>query len=109
MQKEEKFKVSLDANAQIIKFNETAEKISGYTKDEVIGKNWFKIFIDDDTLVDILQVFYDLFYGKDMYWEYTNNIVCKDGGYKKIKWQNNIIKDDDNKPILIDSSGIFID
>lgn len=102
------FSVSLDAGAIIIDFSETASKISGYTKTEVIGKNWFEIFIPESDLVEMLKVFTDLFHGSNQHWEYTNIITCKDGSSKKIKWINNILKDDRNRPTLIYSLGVEV-
>ena len=103
------FKVSLDAGAIIIDFNDTASKISGYSKNEVLGKNWFEVFIPDENMVEILTVFNDLFYGEKLYWEHTNNIICKNGTIKTLKWTNNIIKNENNKPKLITSIGTEIE
>ncbi len=102
---QEVFAISLDAGAIIVDFNETASKISGYSKDEVIGKNWFEVFIPDENILDVLKVFNDLFHGKNLHWEHTNSILCKDGTSKTIKWINNIIKDHNQKPKLIYSLG----
>jgi len=109
MSHQDVFAVSLDAGAIIIDFNETASKISGYSKEEVIGKNWFEIFIPEADLVKVLGAFNGLFYGDDSYWEFTNDITCKDGTTKTIRWSNNIIKDNNNKPKLIYSLGVEVD
>ena len=37
--------LTLDENANIITFNAFAERLTGYHKNEVMGKNWFEIFI----------------------------------------------------------------
>ena len=74
----------------------------------MIGRNWFEIFIPNDDIVKILEVFTNLFYGKDLYWEYTNDIVCKDDSIKTIKWNNSIIKDEKQRHKLIHSLGTEI-
>ncbi len=102
------FEVSLDAGAIIIDFNETASNISGYSRDEVLNKNWFEIFIPESDIVEILKVFSDLFHGSNSHWEYTNDIRCKDGTTKTIKWINNIIFDTNNRPKLINSQGTVV-
>lgn len=102
------FTVSLDAGAIILDFDDTSSNISGYTKKEVLGKNWFEIFIPDSNLVEVLEVFSDLFHGQNTHWEFTNNIRCKDGSTKTIKWVNNIIKDDKNRPTEIYSRGVVV-
>ena len=102
---QEVFAVSLDAGAIIIDFNETASKISGYHRNEIIGKNWFEIFIPESNIIEMLEVFGDLFKGKDSHWQYTNTITCKDGSIKKLNWINNIITNNRQKPTLIYSLG----
>ncbi|WP_373002896.1 PAS domain S-box protein [Sulfurimonas sp.] len=99
------FAVSLDAGAIILDFNHTASDVSGYTKKEVLGKNWFEIFIPDSNLVEVLEVFSDLFHGQSSHWEFTNDIRCKDGSTKTIKWVNSIVKDEKNRPTQIHSLG----
>lgn len=108
MQTQDVFMVSLDAGAIILDFNEIASNISGYTKEEVLGKNWFEIFIPDSNLVEVLKVFNGLFNGKNIDWEYTNEIVTKDGSKKTIKWINKLLKDERNRPIKVLSSGVEI-
>ena len=104
----ELFEVSLDSGAIIIDFNDKASEISGYKREEVIGKNWFEIFIPNEDMVEILEVFSNLFYGKNLHWEYTNDIVCKDGKIKTIKWNNKIILDKNKNHRLIYSLGTEI-
>jgi len=105
---QEPFKVSLDSGALIANFNTTASEISGYAKDEVLGKNWFEVFIPNEDLLEVLKVFNSLFYGENLHWEYTNDITCKDGTLKTIKWVNNIALNNQNKPKLIHSSGTLV-
>ncbi|MEA3498175.1 MAG: PAS domain S-box protein [Campylobacterota bacterium] len=108
MENQDVFSVSLDAGAIIVEFNETASIISGYRRDEVIGKNWFELFIPESDTVEVLDVFTDLFHGENSHWEYTNDITCKDGSLKKIRWINNIIRDEDLNPKLIYSLGVEV-
>jgi len=108
MSNQEIFKVSLDAGAIIVEFNEDASNISGYLKNEVINKNWFEIFIPDSDMLEVLKVFSDLFYGSNSHWEYTNDIKCKDGTTKTIKWTNHIVFNKNNRPELITSKGIVV-
>jgi len=48
------FAVTLDQGAIIVEFNDFASKLTGYSPDEVIGKNWFEIFIKPKNLIEIL-------------------------------------------------------
>lgn len=100
--------VSLDSGAKIVEFNEYAETLTQYTKKEVIGKNWFEIFIPDAELMEVLTAFNGIFNGENNYWEYSNDITIKDGTQKNIRWNNTIIKDKNDKPKYIYSIGTEI-
>ena len=102
---EKYFSVTLDSGALIVDFNGTASQISGYSKKELLGKNWFEIFIPDSNIVEVLGVFSSIFNGNNTSWEYENEITIKDGSLKTIKWQNSIIKNDRNQPLFIHSLG----
>ncbi len=82
----------LDSGAVIIEFNDRTG-ITGYTAEDIVGKNWFEVFIPDAEIVTILEVFTGLFHGDNPSWHYENELVCKDGSRKMIKFNNNLIKD----------------
>ncbi len=89
--------VTLDEKKTILTFNEYASKITGYKKEEVIGKNWFDIFIENEIKDEILG-FYEL--TKKLHKsEKINAIVCKDGSKKIIEWKNSVI--DEEQTIIL--------
>ena len=106
--KKPKFEVKLDAGAIIIEFNDEASRISGYSKEEVIGRNWFEVFIPNSNLLELLAVFERLFKGDNSYWEHENYITCKNGEKKLIKWSNTILRNNIGNAYAILSSGIEI-
>jgi len=108
MKKDDVFAVSLDQGAIIIDFNEFASKLTGYSLKEVIGKNWFEIFIKPSNMIEILDVFTGLLNGNNMYWEHTNEIICKDNRKITLKWTNKIVVDEKNKQKFIRSTGIVV-
>jgi hypothetical protein len=102
---QELFEVVLDEGAIIVDFNSMASIISGYSRSEVIGKNWFELFIEDENIVEVLTVFSNLFHQDTLSWEHTNSIVCKNGEIKTLTWKNNIIIDKKQRLKLIHSLG----
>ncbi|NOR44662.1 MAG: PAS domain S-box protein, partial [Candidatus Delongbacteria bacterium] len=68
----------------------------GYTKNEVIGGNWFEIFIPEKDQSKVPGVFLEVLKGMDEYSSYENPILCKDGSEKMIGWKNSLIYDQDN-------------
>jgi len=99
------FYVVLDSHADILIFEGLASAISGYEASEVIGKNWFEIFIPEQNLGEMHTVFDAFFNGDISFWKYKNAIACKDGTYKDIEWTNTLLRDKSNNPIKVICKG----
>ena len=78
--------VGLDKDHIIRIFNKGAEDITGYTKAEVVGKDWFKIFFPKEMLNEMNKVWKDS-WGVSSH-SYVNPILSKDGKEIIISWQN---------------------
>jgi len=100
------FIVVLDIDANIRLFNSYAEKMSGFSKQEVIGKNWFDTFIPKSDQKTILQVFSKVLDEMPDYSSYQNKIQCRDHSQKLIKWGNTILKNAEGKRIGVLSIGV---
>ena len=93
--------VGLDKNHMIRIFNFGAEKITGYIKAEVIGKDWFEIFFPNKILNKMNKVWKDAWGVKSH--SYVNSILTKAGEERIISWQSTGIYEgkDINKHLLI--------
>ncbi len=89
--------LTLDINANISTFNKHAEELTGYKKKEVLGKNWFNIFIPERDKKIIPGVFRDALGQMPDVSTYENPIVIKKGEERLIRWSNNVIKDSDGE------------
>lgn len=99
--------VQLDAEGNVVLINKGVEYITGYTREELIGKNWFSILVPKDKYPHVWKVFEDLT-KKDKLLEYFENpILTKSGEERVISWRNSILKKD-NKIIGTLSFGIDI-
>ncbi|MDC4205262.1 MAG: PAS domain S-box protein [Candidatus Manganitrophus sp.] len=85
--------LSLDAEGKIDIFNETAEKITGYTLLELKGKNWFEILVPKDRYPRVWEEFNRLLAGGAPK-TFENPILTKTGEERYILWQNNQVKID---------------
>jgi PAS domain S-box-containing protein len=75
-------------NAQSLAFEEVNEafcRITGYVKQEVIGKRWIQ-FISKDDLLDTLVVLKEGLHQGGEIREFDNRIICKDGSERWISW-----------------------
>lgn len=93
--------VGLDKGHLIKIFNKGAEIVTGYSKEEVLGKDWFKIFFSQDMYDEMNKVWKDA-WGVQIH-SYENEIFCKSGKTKVILWSNTGIYEgnDTTKHMLI--------
>ena len=85
--------IEMDINGKILKFNESAERITGWKKDEVLGKNWFDIMIPKEKKHEMLMFLNKIKYDfNDEYKKHENEIITKNGEIRYVVWRNNFIK-----------------
>jgi PAS domain-containing protein len=103
MVKEFYISVTLDKKWDILDFDSTIEGLE-YDKSEVIGKNWFDMFIEPDDQNKVLQLFQNNFYCNDLLnknlWQHITDIKTKDGHHKLIDFENTILIYDNGKKVL---------
>jgi len=98
--------IGLDAEGNIQLFNQAAEKITGYNKKELGGKNWFETLVPTKKYPQVYEIFSRLQNGK-LPRLFENPILTKSGEERIITWSNNELRDD-NKIIGTISFGIDI-
>ena len=93
--------VGLDKDHKIRIFNQGAENITGYTKAEVIGKDWFKIFFPKEILNEMNKVWKNSWGVKSH--SYVNPILSKAGKEIIVSWQTTGMyeSEDTSKHLLI--------
>jgi len=87
----------LDSNDIITFINSTGEQVTGYNKDEIIGKQWGKLFYPDEKKNQA-----DILLKNSIKEEIANHeitLTCKNGEHKIIAW-NSFIRKDKNNNIL---------
>ncbi|MEZ5941969.1 MAG: PAS domain S-box protein [Planctomycetaceae bacterium] len=75
----------LDPLGRIEQFNPYLEELTGYTIDEVIGKDWFELFIPEAERPDIRDVFSRTLSGKPVV-SNVNAILTKIGKERVVAW-----------------------
>ena len=99
--------VGLDNTGAIQIFNPFASELTGYTIEELKGKNWFDTLIPKSIFPDVWQEFLKLLEG-NLPKRFENPILTKDGVEKIISWSNNEIYNLDNEIIGSISFGIDV-
>jgi PAS domain S-box-containing protein len=62
-------------------------KISGYSEDEVVGKDWFEFFVPSDQHYDVQSAFIEIL-EYDFHAHYRNPILTKNQEKRQIDWYN---------------------
>ncbi len=75
----------LDRDARIVKINEFMQDLSGYQQEEVVGQNWFEMFIPEDDGHRIRSLFQRVVDGEDVR-GHINAIRPRDGRDRQIAW-----------------------
>jgi two-component system sensor histidine kinase/response regulator len=83
--------VVLDELGAIRVFNEAAQRITGYSLDELKGRNWFETLCPRDRYPEIWEIFSQLPAGT-LPKNAENPIITKSGEERYIVWQNNEIR-----------------
>jgi len=97
----------LNPDGTIKKFNTFMKELSGYTLEEVIGKNWFTTFIPASLSTKIESLFHKAIDDTDVKGN-VNSIVAKDGREIPIEWYSKTLKDPQGKTIGLLSVGVDI-
>jgi len=84
--------VGLDTNGKIQVFNNAAEKITGYTRNELEGRNWFEVIVPRDRYPYVWEEFQRLMVSGILK-NLENPILTKNGEERYIAWQNNEVRE----------------
>lgn len=96
----------LDRTGNVILINRKGREILGYEEEEIVGKNWFDVFVPERSRNEIRAVFSELINGELGPAEYYENpIVTRSGEERLIAWHNSLLKDGEGWVIATLSSG----
>ncbi|HKK80602.1 MAG TPA: PAS domain S-box protein, partial [Prolixibacteraceae bacterium] len=87
--------LSLNKNGEITFVNAHFLLLTGWKKDDVIGQNWFDMFIPENVREEVKNVFFTVMAQKDTIGlsNYENEIIGKSGDVFNIAWSNVLTKD----------------
>jgi PAS domain S-box-containing protein len=100
--------IVLDPDARIIFANQHFLDLTGWEAQEVLGRDWFDMFIPEYAREEIRGVFHSLVTAQDAvgYSAYVNEILTRDGGVLEVAWSNVLTKAADGRILEIACLGI---
>jgi PAS domain S-box-containing protein len=81
----------LDTAGRIIRCNPHLERVTGYQSEEMLGKDWFTMFVAKSDRADLRRLLNEMVSGLDASTR-SNSIVTRDGGKRQIEWRNRTLR-----------------
>jgi PAS domain S-box-containing protein len=97
--------VGLDIQGHILFCNDNLLDLTGWEREEVLGKNWFEQFLPADVQQSVIAVFQRSIRSDVIESPYENDILAKDGTTHQIYWNNTIVHDEQGNIIGTASIG----
>jgi two-component system cell cycle sensor histidine kinase/response regulator CckA len=100
--------ISLDPSAKVIFVNDHFLELTGWDEQDVVGKDWFDMFIPDQIREEVRQVFITVMSQKDTHGfsSYENEIMTKTGELRNVAWSNVPTKDPQGNIVDVTCLGI---
>ncbi len=100
--------VGLDRNATIVFANHSLLKLTGWAEAEVIGQNWFDLFVPEPVREAVRHVFDTVMATRDTQAlsSYENEIITRSGEYRYIAWSNVVTLDTQGEVVDVTCLGI---
>ncbi len=98
--------VAMDTEAKITLINRKGCQIVGYEREELIGKDWFRVALPPEEYEQVYCVYLKIIAGDIEPFEYyENRVLTKKGEKRDIAWHNTVIRDEMGRIIGALSSG----
>lgn len=83
--------VGLDLNGNVNVLNKAAEEVTGYSFEELKGKNWFEILVPETRFPHVWDEFNSMITNERKPATFENPILTKSGEERLISWQNSLV------------------
>lgn len=98
--------IAFDKTGSIQLANNKALDVTGYSEEEIIGKNWIQLLVPQHLREEMTRVFKSIINGEEKEYGHNENpILTKSGEERQIVWHNAVLKDADGKVTGVISSG----
>lgn len=98
--------IVLDAAGRVVDINQKGCLVLGYSKTEILGKEWFETFLPSHIKTAVREVFDSIVSGrKEAVEQFENEVMTKSGEVRLIAWRNTYLKNKTRQIIGSISSG----
>jgi PAS domain S-box-containing protein len=96
--------ICLAPDRRILSWNHGAERVFGYVADEVIGRDYFELFLAPELRAVIAGEFQRLLAGGDSR-DFENAVVVRDGSQRIMLWNSSLLLNDDGETVGVAAIG----
>jgi len=98
--------VSLDRDGTVRRINRRGCEILGYSRDEIVGRSWFRDFVPPRVRREVEAAFHKLLSGATKGVErFENPVLTRQGTERLIAWHNSFLKDATGRVVETLSAG----
>ena len=97
--------VMLDREARLTYCNDYLARISGWQREEIIGRRWEDVFKSPQTVERMHAIFSDLLLDRPSAWHHQSQIIMRNGECRTIFWNNTVLRSADGDIIGVASIG----
>ena len=97
--------VTLDRERRITFCNAGLAELTGWTREEILGRDWFDLFVPEEVRAGVRDAFGKLLAGDIFVAHYENDIVTRRGDRRHIAWDNTLLRDAEGRVIGAASLG----
>ncbi|MEO5861009.1 MAG: PAS domain-containing protein, partial [Burkholderiales bacterium] len=80
----------LDREARITYCNDYLLRLTGWRREEVIGRDWVELFIPPE--IDMTDHYSALLANRPDAWHHENDILTRSGERRRIRWNNSVLR-----------------
>jgi PAS domain S-box-containing protein len=82
----------LDRNSRITWCNDYLLRLTGWEREEVIGRDWSELFLPSEIVDELRGVHTELLADQPAAWHHDNEIVTRSGARRLIRWNNSVLR-----------------
>ena len=84
--------LGMDVGGNVTVLNEAAEKLTGYSRSELVHRNWFEAIVPRSVYPEVWDVFQRLLATGEPK-NFENMILTRSGEERYVVWQNSVVRD----------------
>jgi two-component system, cell cycle sensor histidine kinase and response regulator CckA len=81
-----------DQKARITYCNDYLLRLTGWRREEVIGRDWFELLVPPELVDELQGVHSALVAGQSVAWHHENEILTRSGARRLIRWNNSVLR-----------------